>query len=409
VRILWLTHMVPYPPTGGSLLRTYHLLRQTARFAHVDVVAFVQDTLIPAGTTLADSVAHMQGFVNVLGTHSIPASSFAERSALAVRAALTGKSFTSSWTWSDRYAHDVRNALENRYDAVVLDTIGLFRNLPGSTRPPVFLNHHNEEVSMLERRAKRSGAGPRSAYFRLEARNLRAECARFFPSVASHFTVSALDLARLQEIDPRATGTVVANGVDTREYPVAYRREPTGTFDVLFIGGGTWYPNRDAMNWLVEEIWPPLSRRIPNARLVLVGRAPTEQAVQAAARDPRVIVTGYVDDVRPFAERASAFACPIRDGGGTRLKILHALSMGLPIVSTAIGMEGIEASPGREYLAAESPADFVHELARLAADERLGEALSAAGRQFVESTFDWDRIGSELERALTHGGGRDAH
>jgi glycosyltransferase involved in cell wall biosynthesis len=132
--------------------------------------------------------------------------------------------------------------------------------------------------------------------------------------------------------------------------------------------------------------------------MTVVGRNPPS-AVVAAARDPRFRVLGFVDDVRPHFEDASICVCPIRLGGGTRLKILDALAMSRPLVSTEFGVEGLELTDGEHYLTASTPSDFVRQVRRLEADPALRRRLGSAGREFVARHYAWPRVAESLEEA----------
>jgi glycosyltransferase involved in cell wall biosynthesis len=159
-----------------------------------------------------------------------------------------------------------------------------------------------------------------------------------------------------------------------------------------------WFPNQDAMQFFVAEIWPALLRDNPHRRMTVVGRA-APAAVVAAARDPRLRVLGFVDDIRPHLEAASIYVCPIRLGGGTRLKILDALAMSRPLVSTEFGVEGLGLAEGEHYLSASTPADFVRQIRRLEADPALRRRLGDAGRDFVARRYSWPRVAESLEDA----------
>ena len=234
-------------------------------------------------------------------------------------------------------------------------------------------------------------------YLENEARKLenfeRSRC----PSVDVNLTVSPLDGEGLREIAPGVCVRVVDNGVDVGFFrPTAAPRN--GRRGLVFAGGMDWYPNREAMLFFAQKIWPALVEDDPRRTVTIVGREPPPQ-VLAASRDSRVTVTGFVDDVRPYLDRAAIYVCPIRDGGGTRLKILDALAMAKPLVATALAVEGLDLQEGTHYLRAEKPAEFVEKIRRLERDGGLRDRLARAGRQLVESRFSWDAIGSKLEAA----------
>ena len=149
-----------------------------------------------------------------------------------------------------------------------------------------------------------------------------------------NLVVSRLDGDRLAAIAPRAMIEVVEKGVDTRYWQPAEDPGPGG--GIAFAGTLGWYPNRDAIEFFLSEAWPTLIATRPERQLVLIGRDPPAVARSAAAADSRVRVTGFVPDVRPYLRAASICVCPIRVGGGTRLKVLDALAMGKPLVATSI-------------------------------------------------------------------------
>jgi glycosyltransferase involved in cell wall biosynthesis len=163
------------------------------------------------------------------------------------------------------------------------------------------------------------------------------------------------------------------------------------------------------VRYFLSEIWPALTADDPSRHVTFVGRDPPPE-LQAAARDPRIAVTGRVDDVRPYLDAASIYVCPIRDGGGTRLKVLDALAMARPVVATALAMEGLDIVAERHYLRAETPVEFVAQVRRLERDAALRRRLGEAGRDLVVRRYAWGTVGRKLDAAygLAAGGARSA-
>ena len=149
-----------------------------------------------------------------------------------------------------------------------------------------------------------------------------------------------------------------------------------------------------------RRIWPLVRRDTPGATLTIVGRddAPVARVLR---HTPGVHLTGYVDDVSPYYERARALVVPLRSGGGMRVKILETLARGLPVISTRIGYEGIDAVPGVHLLAADTPADFAAEVQRAFRDDALLSELARAGRALVLERYDTEVVGAELRQALS--------
>jgi glycosyltransferase involved in cell wall biosynthesis len=289
------------------------------------------------------------------------------------------------------------SARSGSFDLIHADTLGM---LP-YTRPfagiPIALNHHNIESHMLVRRSAREPNPAKRFYLRNEARKLRLFEKRYCPYVSINLVVSPLDVERLREIVGDAAVHVVDNGVDV-EYFHPTPSPQNARRSLVFAGGMSWYANREAVHFLVRELWPKLVERDPKWELWIVGADPPP-LVRAAAEDPRVDVPGFVDDVRPYLDRAQIYVCPIFDGGGTRLKILDALAMAKPLVATGLAVEGFGLEEERHYLRAETPAEFVTQIQRLDKEPELRARLAGLGRSFVESRFSWPVIGSKLEDA----------
>jgi glycosyltransferase involved in cell wall biosynthesis len=160
-----------------------------------------------------------------------------------------------------------------------------------------------------------------------------------------------------------------------------------------------WLPNEDAMSFFCSEVLPLIRREEPEVTLSIVGRAPTP-AVTRLAQQRGVVVTGRVDDVRPHMAEAAVYIVPLRIGGGTRLKIFEAMSMGKAVVSTTIGAEGLPVTDGRHLVLADSPQRFADAVVRLLRDVDQRRALEAAARTLVVERYDWAAVAGELDRAL---------
>jgi glycosyltransferase involved in cell wall biosynthesis len=161
-----------------------------------------------------------------------------------------------------------------------------------------------------------------------------------------------------------------------------------------------WMPNEDAAVWLMREILPRVRQAVPAARLTVVGKSPSAFLRRLAAAVGQAAVTGRVDDVRPYLERARVVAVPLRVGGGTRIKIFEAMAARRPVVSTTIGAEGLPVAHGRDVLIADGDADFAEAVVQVLTDDRLAERLAGAGRELVEERFDWTQAAAAFDALL---------
>jgi len=404
LRVLWVSHLVPYPPMSGVLLRSHHLVRELARHADVDLTGFVQtawlDRCFPGqdrASALRDSLAALSSFCTVRDFLPIPSETqVAGRPRLAL-ASLLGGNAAVGWLRSPR----MRDALiattaAQRYDLVHFDTVSLAQYRPIVASLPASLGHHNIESHMLLRRAEHEPQPVKRWLYHREGERLLGYERDVIPWFDIHVTCSEVDSDRLRSIAPHPRVVSVPNGVDIAYFTPGATPPIANTF--VFVGTMDWYPNVDAMRFFVGEVWPALKARIQDATMGVVGGNPPAWLRDAAAADPALRVYGFVDDVRPYLEGARIYVCPIRDGGGTKLKMLDAMAMARPIVAHPLAAEGLDVVDGEHVVFATTPADFIDAIPRLLEDKAHLAALGRAGRALVVGRYSFAMLGRELAR-----------
>ena len=168
---------------------------------------------------------------------------------------------------------------------------------------------------------------------------------------------------------------------------------------IVFVGNYLHYPNVDAVLYFHQDIWPLIKSRLPELKFYVVGQGPP-LAIQNLSQEKNIIVTGKVDDVRPFLKKARVFICPVRLGGGFRGKILEAMAIGRPIVSTSLGAEGIPASHEENIILADNPEEFAKGTLDLMNDDKLFEKIRVQGRKLVEEKYGWEKGVEVMEGIL---------
>ena len=405
MNILWLSHNVPYPPKTGVLQRNYNLLKEAARAGDIYLLAFYQKAILPIAYDLGEATRELRRICRHVEIVPVPIDSSAlSRHGLVVRSIFTRDPYSVNWLQCNEMRQRVRRlATRIPFDIVHFDTLSLaaYRDEVGDVR--TILNHHNVESHLMARRSRIERNVLKRAYYTMEARKLRTYEARCCGDFDVNFAVSDSDRALLSEAIPADRIAVIPNGVDV-DYFTPEPCEPAER-SLVFVGGMNWYPNRDAVLHLRREIWPMLTREIPDISLTIVGAQPPEEVTALAREDGRVRITGFVDDVRPYLRRAMIYVCPMRDGGGTRLKILDALAMGKPIVSTTLGCEGISVEPGKHVLLADTPSEFVMQTKALFDNDRLRAAIVDGGpedgRDLVFVASDRNSPAQCLQRTLS--------
>jgi glycosyltransferase involved in cell wall biosynthesis len=270
-------------------------------------------------------------------------------------------------------------------------------NLPAQLAIPLVVDFHNVDYLIMERYVRLESNRAKRLYARLESRKLheweRGACQR--ASIA--WACSTYDRALLQELRRSLPMFVVPNIVDVDEYAADSAEDPR---KILFQGGMDWYPNRDAVEFFVAQVFSRIRSQVPDVRFVVAGRNPPEEFRQRLGRVPGVEFTGTVPDMR--VEIASAAVCvvPLRIGSGTRLKILEAAAMAKPIVSTRLGAEGLEFRDGKEIALEDEPAAFADAVVKLLSAARDRHRLGQAARKRVEQNYSFPALRASLREAL---------
>ncbi|MCP4398991.1 MAG: glycosyltransferase [bacterium] len=218
-----------------------------------------------------------------------------------------------------------------------------------------------------------------------------------WPKFPLRITVSEQDK---QKMDCRcSTGKtiVIENGINTQSIiplPLSHSRK------VLFMGTLNYAPNIDAVLYMQEQILPEIWQHEPSISLIIAGRDPQPPIYDVAASDPRIELIANPADMQEIAQQCSLTVVPLRMGSGSRLKILHAMAMGLPVVSNSLGCEGLHVTDGQHLLVRDDPAQFAEAVLHLLSEPALRKKLSQHARQLVENHYDWQYIFAKLERGL---------
>jgi len=210
-------------------------------------------------------------------------------------------------------------------------------------------------------------------------------------------TLTSQGKEELLRIRPDLNISVVPHGVDTNHF--SFSPFENKEKNIIFVGNYLHYPNVDAVLYFYREIWPRVKSLIPEIKFYIVGQAPPPE-IKNLTQDKNIIVTGKVDDVAPYIRKGYAFICPVRLGGGFRGKILEAMSMGRPIVSTPLGAEGIPATHRENIILADEPEAFAEGLYELMNDDGLYQRIIKNARKLVEDKYSWEKGAEALEKVL---------
>lgn len=399
MKILMIGHFVPYPPKGGSLQRTFNILREISKENSVHLLALNMRALLGDRKSLDEARRALSEYCDRLEIFEAAS----EKSAILWKVMLLGNLFSKSpysvWKFrSGQLRHEIADEMKKeKFDLAFFDTIDLaqYTDLVGDI--PKVLNHHNIESSLLIRRGT-SEKNPLSGfYLGHQGKKLKRYESIHSGKFDMNLVVSDNDGEILRSIAPDARFITIPNGTDTDYFTPASESKSN---ELVFAGGMNWYPNRDAMTFFCREVLPLIKRSFPEAIINIIGQSPPPEVVKIAREDGSVRVHGYVDDVREYIARSAVYVCPIRVGGGTRLKILDAFACGKALVSTSVGCEGIEVTPGENILIGDSPEEFAERVVMLLKDSDLRRKLEIRARELAVSRYSWHIIGETVRSVL---------
>jgi polysaccharide biosynthesis protein PslH len=435
MKILVLAPYPPFPPYGGGTMRVYQIIRGLAARHEVTCLTFAADE------AAEQAMAPLCAMCRVVAVRGPAHRSLAARAWTTLASPLPDMALRNH---SPSYAAALRDLLAGeRFDIVQAESIEMASFLVGLTQSapagegatsnsyrvrifrgasphqtsPLVLDQFNAEYVLQKRAALASLRNavaiqhPKSAiqnlaggaYSLAQWLKLAEYERRVMLAADTVVAVSDEDVAALRRVAPGARYAVAPNGVDTAHFSrAALAREGKaplsyGAPALVFSGTLDFRPNVDALVWFAAEVLPLIRAQRPDVRLVAVGRRPAP-AVRALAEQGALTLTGEVADTRPFVAGAAAFVVPMRIGGGVRLKLLEALALEAPTVSTTMGAEGIAGlRDGEHCLLADAPAPFAAAVLRLLDDPTLGAHLAAAGRALVAASYDWSAITPRFE------------
>jgi glycosyltransferase involved in cell wall biosynthesis len=302
---------------------------------------------------------------------------------------------------SDRTPEALRVVAETlavgRFDTVVFDFVHAAVLLPQGQLPPSVCFTHNVEAEIFKRHAETA----RQPLLRWLWRSQYRKMASFEAESLKRFTrvvaVSERDAKQFETHYGLNNVRTIPTGVDLDFFSWQAPQAPAAQGPVVvFTGSMDWEANVDGIRFFIDEVWPLVLQRQPTARLRVVGRNPPQALVQKAVQG--VSFTGFVDDVRDHVRDAQAFVIPLRVGGGTRIKAFEAMAMGCPVVSTAIGIEGLPVDAGKHYLLADDARQLADGVMKLIDDAALRGTLSSAARELVEARFGHRVAGERFEQ-----------
>jgi glycosyltransferase involved in cell wall biosynthesis len=400
LKVLLVSPMAPSPPRFGAQARTHGLLSNLG--VHHDLTAIVlHDDDETPGSSGPAMRAYCREVIFVRNPHRAAGW---RRRVLQARSWLSRRSYQRHLFTVPGLQQVLDRVLGScRFDVVFVNLpylahYRLRRSPPGTAAPAVVIDSHDIGYDLARQVATSSAPLGQRLHASFNWRKLAREELAAYSGADGVCVCSTADQRRLAADAPSATTVVIPNAADVEHLQPRQTDPVSDGRTVLFFGLLATVPNVDGVVHFLREIWPRIAAARPDARFVIVGANPAP-AIRAHA-GPGVTIVGPVDDLRPHLAAAAVIVVPLRLGSGTRLKILEAWAMARPVVSTALGAEGLDAVPGRHLLIADDPADFASAVLRVLREPGLADELGRAGRSLVSERYSWRGAAGMLEGFL---------
>lgn len=382
-----ITPYLPYPLVSGGQIRTYNLLKNLAAKHQITLASFIRDP-------------QEQQYVKKLESYCKKVIVFQRRKAWSpvnvLLSALTPFPFLVCIYFNLSIRKKLQEELKSeKYDLIHAETFYVMPNIP-KTDVPIFLVEQVIEYLVYQRFVE---SLPGWAFFikpllRVDVEKIKWWEGYYWKKAKRLAAMSEEDKNFIRNFNQSLKVDVVANGVDIEHFSKTKRQKPQQP-TVLFVGNFKWLPNRDAAKYLIREIWPKIKSEIIDARLWIVGRNPPEDIQNLKTQDVHIDPT--VEDIREAYGKSSVLLAPIRNGRGTKYKILEAMATKTPIVGTRLAVEGINVKDKKEALVAANADDLARATVQVLKDPKVGEALASAAYQLVAGDYNWKKISSKLD------------
>jgi sugar transferase (PEP-CTERM/EpsH1 system associated) len=399
LRILWLKTELLHPVDKGGKIRTYNMLKELKNEHHVTYLTLDDGSASAEERKKSTEYCHdliciphrrrekfTPGFYFELLLNLVESRPYAI------------KKYKSAAMMREIVELERRSG----FDFIVCDFLAPAVNVPRNLASPTILFQHNVEAMIWKRHYQIQTNLIKKAYLYNQWQKMR----RFEQQMCRDFDcvigVSAEDREQMKRDYGAQTVFDVPTGVDTDYFQP--RGVQPSAHSIVFTGSMDWLPNEDAIKYFMREIMPLIKEKVPDAALTVVGRNPPPALIELSKEDPSLIITGRVEDVRPYIEESAAYVVPLRIGGGTRLKIFEAMAMERAVVSTTIGAEGLPVNNGIDLLVADEPAAFANAVITLLTNSSYARQLGQRAASIVRQNHGWRQVTESFVSICTKNG-----
>ena len=385
MNILIISPLMPYPPDRGGAIRVYNIIKILSKDYRISLICF-------QGKNNEACLLELHKYCDSIQTFPVPYFSKIKK-----RLMWFGSlPFYIRRFYSPLLQDCINKEIKQKdYDLILVEFSYMAQYEFRENNQKLVLDAHNVESDLFYQMMKNNKF---SIYNYLEFIKTRRFEKSIFKKFHKILSVSKEDKERILKLTLNSDVSIVPNGVDVNYFQCLPQQKDSKT--IVFVGGLYYYPNIEGILHFYHETFLLVKEKIPDLTLYIIGVIGDNHLKKEIGDDRSVILTGQVEDIRPYFKGCALSIVPLRMGGGTRLKILESMAMGRVVVSTSKGCEGLDAVHKKEIIIADNPIEFAKNITRLIQDMDYREQLALAGRKFVEERYSWEKIVSEMEEIL---------
>lgn len=396
MKILWINCRLLHPVIGGDRIRTYQMLKALRSQHQITYLCLQTPADLPRAP---EQAAEYCDSLEVISHHDHQRQNLNYWVRLAFEAIFSSTPLIATKYRSPAMQQRILELAEDKnFDLIICDYLAPFVNFLNTAdriKTPIVLFHHNIESLIWKRHVENSTNPIRRWLYSLQwKRTHRFEDAAN-RLVDAHITVSE-DEARYFSQERKFSNVVgaVPTGVDFETFtPCLETREPS---TLAFVGAMDWHANIDAVNYFAREVFPAVKEEFPSAKFLIIGRNPGKAVRNLAEEIPGIEFSGTVPDVLPWLHRAAAMVLPLRIGGGTRIKVYEAIAAGVPVVSTSVGVEGLDLDDTCHFRRADTTANFVSAISEILQSPAKAGAMASQALEHIRSQYNWNAVSQKF-------------
>lgn len=388
MKILMLTPYLPYPLLSGGQIRTYNLLKKLASKHQITLFALIKDESEKA------YISELEKYCQQVRVFKRSRKPFTLRNI--IKTAFSTYPFLVIRNQSMTVTSAIQEELSKQnYDLIHVETFYMMSHLPELKIPSILVEQTIEYLG-YENYAKTAPFFLRPI-LNIDVNKIRTWEKHYWQETDQLIVMSSEDKKFIaKELGRDDKIAVVANGVDNLWFDQVPRQQ-TSSPTILSVGTFKWLPNREAVDFLVNKIWPLVKKRMNHCKLKIVGNDPSQKVQDYGLKDPNIEVLGQVEDIRYAFNSADLLLAPVFSGKGTRYKILEAMACSTPVVASKIAVEGLNVENGKHVLISNDANELADLTIKVLTDKKLWQQLSKNGKKFVQDHYDWQIISRKLD------------